>query len=77
MAPPGSRTTLGHLGDRADVRVLALVDRDEQHALAVGDVDRQRHGHVREDDDVFQGNQQQVRHKGSFIQSLMLLQRMK
>ena len=46
------------LGDRSDGRVAALVLRHEQHALGVADVDRQRHRHVREDDGVFQRDQQ-------------------
>jgi hypothetical protein len=46
-------------GDGADLRVLALVHRHEEHAVGVGDVDRQRDGHVREDDGVFEWNQQQ------------------
>jgi hypothetical protein len=42
-----------HLRDGADLRVRAVVLRDEQHALLVADVDGQRHVHVREDDCVF------------------------
>ena len=47
-----------HLGDGADLGVLALVARNEQHALLVADVDGQGDAHVREDDDVFEGDQQ-------------------
>ena len=51
------------LGDRADVGIGAVVHRDEQDTLALGDVDGQRHGHVREDDGVFEGNQQKLRQR--------------
>ena len=51
----------GDLGDGADARVLALVDGNEKHALGVADVDRQRHGHIRENDAVLEWDQQQVR----------------
>ena len=56
--PPGRRTAVDDLGDGADLRVVALVHRDEQHALLAADVDRQGDGHVREDDDVVQGYEQ-------------------
>ncbi len=55
----GQADGVGHLGDGADLGVLALVDGHEQHALLVADVDGHGHGHVREDDDVFQRNEQQ------------------
>ena len=54
---------LDDLGNGADRGVLALVDRDEQDALLVADVDGKRDGHVREDDDVFERNQEQSCHR--------------
>jgi len=59
----GSGTTgkahgVEHVHDRADRRVLVFVPRDEQHALLADDVDRQRDGHVREDNEVLQGDEQ-------------------
>ena len=58
----------GHLGDGADAGVLALVHGHEEDALLVAGLDREGDGHVREDDRVFQGDQQQVRHGlGSFV----------
>ena len=53
---------IGDLGNRSHARVLVLVLGHEQHAVLVADVDRQGHVHVREDDDVVQGHQQQLRH---------------
>ena len=47
------------LGDGADLGVLAVVDGHEQHALLVADVDGQGHGHVREDDDVLERDEQE------------------
>ena len=41
------------VGHRADLRELALVLGHEQHALLVAHVDRERHAHVGEDDEVF------------------------
>ena len=49
-------------GDRADGRVLAVVARDEQDALLVADVDRQRDVHRREDDGVVEGDEQKTGH---------------
>ena len=49
---------VGHLGDRADARVVVFVARDEQHALLRPDVHGQGHVHVREDDDVLQRDEQ-------------------
>ena len=45
------------LGDRADLRVGVLVARHEQHALLVADVHGQGDAHVREHDDVLEGDQ--------------------
>jgi hypothetical protein len=50
--------SIGHLGDRPNARVGALVLRHEQHTLLVAHVDGQRHGHAREDHDVFQRDEQ-------------------
>ena len=61
-AAAGKTDGVGHLGDGADARVLALVLGDEQDAALVADVDRQRHVHVREDDDVVEWNEQELAH---------------
>ena len=61
LPPPGSRIVPVDLGDGADACVLALVHGHEEHALVVADVDGQGDRHVREDDAVFQGDQQQIR----------------
>ena len=58
--PPGSRIAIGHLGDRADLRVLVLVLGHEQHTLFVADVDGEGDVHVGEDDDVFQRDEEQA-----------------
>ena len=73
----GQPDDVGGLGDRADVGVDAVVDGDEQDPLAFGHVDRQRHGHVREDHGFLERDQQHLCQVSSFIQSLMVLQRMK
>ena len=49
---------VGHLGDRADARVIVFVARDEQHALLCPDIHGQGHIHVREDNDVLQRDEQ-------------------
>ena len=54
------------LGDGAHLGVGVLVLRDEQHAVLVADVDRQGRVHVREDDDVFQGYEEQGAQESSF-----------
>ena len=53
---------VGHARDGADRGVLALVLRHEQHAVLVADLDRQRHVHVGEDDDVVERDEQQLGH---------------
>ena len=58
----GQADALGDAGDRADRGVLALVARDEQDALLVADVDRQRDVHGREDDGVVEGDEEQRGH---------------
>ena len=59
-AAAGHAHALADLGDGADLRVLALVARDEQHALlVVADVDGDRDVHVREDDEVVQRYEEQ------------------
>jgi hypothetical protein len=50
---------LRHLGDGADLRILAVVARDEQHTFLLADLGVQRHVHVGEDDDVVERNEQQ------------------
>ncbi len=49
-----------HLGHGADLRVRALVARHEQNALLVADVHGQGDAHVREHDDVFEGDSRRV-----------------
>ena len=58
----GQPDAVGHACHRADCRVLALVLWDEQDALFVADVDRQRHVHVGEDDDVVEWDEQELAH---------------
>ena len=60
--PARQPDAVGHACDRAHGGVLALVLGDEQDALFVADVDRQRHVHVREDDDVVQRYEQELAH---------------
>ena len=54
--------TIGDLRDRADVRILALALRHEEHRLLVPDVDGQGHVHVGEDDDVLERDEQKLAH---------------
>ncbi len=56
----GKADVIGHLGDGADLRVLVVVLRHEQHALFVADVDGEGDVHVGEDDDVFQGDEKKA-----------------
>ena len=58
----GQPDAVGHARDGADGGVLALVLGHEQHTLLVADVDRQRHVHVGEDDDVVEWDEQQLAH---------------
>ncbi len=46
-------------GDGSDLGVFAFVTGNEQHALVFADVDGDRHGHVREDDQVVERYEQQ------------------
>jgi hypothetical protein len=55
----GQAHTLGDFGDRADLRVLAVMAGHEQHAGLVADVGGDRDGHVREDDVVVKWDKQQ------------------
>ena len=64
-AAAGQPHRVRHLGDGADLGVLALVLGHEQHALLVTDVDRQGHVHVGEDDDVVERDEQELAH-GAF-----------
>ena len=58
----GEADTVADRGDGSDIRVATLVTRNEQHLGLLADVDRERDGHVGEDDDVLQRNQQQFPH---------------
>ena len=58
----GQLHAVGDARDRADGRVLPVVLRHEQDTILVADVDGQRHVHVREDDDVFEWDEQQLAH---------------
>ena len=51
---------LDHLGDGADVRVLAVVANEDENALGVADFGRDRGGHPGEEDAVVKWNQQQL-----------------
>ena len=59
--PPGRRTRVGDLGDRADLRELAVMARDEQDARLVADVDGEGDVHRGEDDGVVEGYEEQMR----------------
>ena len=62
-APAARQADLGaHLGHGAHLRVRALVARHEQDSLLVTDVHGQRDAHVREHDDVFEGDQEKCGH---------------
>ena len=56
VGPPaaGHADAVAYLGDRADVCEFVFVAGDQQHALFIAGVDRQRERHAREDDDVLQ-----------------------
>ena len=53
---------VGHARDRPDGGVLPLVLGHEENTVLVADVDRQRHVHVGEDDDVVERDEQQLGH---------------
>jgi hypothetical protein len=57
-SPAGQAHAVGHAGDGADGGVVVVVARDEQHALLAAHVHGQGHVHVREDDEVLQGDEQ-------------------
>ncbi len=59
-AAAGQADALGDVGDRADRRVLALMTGDEQDAVVVAGIDRQRHVHGGEDDGVVEGDDEEV-----------------
>src|SRR5262249_56850221 len=61
-AAAGHADSLADLGDGAHLGVLALVPRDEQHALLVADVDGDGDVHVREDDEVVQRYEERRAH---------------
>ena len=56
----GKPDAIGDLGDGADLRVAVVVLGHEQHAVLVADVDGEGDVHVREDDEVFQRDEQQT-----------------
>ena len=58
----GEPDALGDAGDGAHGGVLALMARNEQHALLVADVDGQRDVHRREHDGVFKWDEEQGGH---------------
>ena len=58
----GQLDAIGHARDGSDGCVLPLVLRHEQDAILVADIHRQRHVHVGEDDDVVEGDEQQLAH---------------
>jgi hypothetical protein len=55
----GQANPLGNFGDRADLRVLAVMPRHEQHSVLVAHVGGDGDAHVREDDDVVKWDKQQ------------------
>src|SRR5439155_4470233 len=59
-AAAGQAHPVDYLGDCPDLGVVVLMARHEQHLVLVADLDGQRDGHVREDDGVFQGDEQEV-----------------
>ena len=69
-AAAGQADAVGNLGHGADLRVLGLVPRHEQHAILVADVDRQGHGHAREHHGVLERDEQQVAQDQFTLQSL-------
>ena len=61
----GQPAALDHVGDRADARVLALVTRDDENALGVAGLGRDRGGHAGEEDAVVEGNQRKLHQANS------------
>jgi hypothetical protein len=55
----GQANPLGNFGDRADLRVLAVMPWHEQHSVLVAHVGGDGDAHVREDDDVVKWDKQQ------------------
>ena len=68
----GQAHALADLGDDADLGVVALMARDEQHLRLVPWIDRQGHLHAGEDDGVFEGDQKKFWHDRSIAQWLRL-----
>ena len=56
----GQPDAIGDLGHGADAGEIALVAGDEQDALLLAGIDRQRDGHAREDDGVVERNQKKT-----------------
>jgi hypothetical protein len=65
-AAPGQPHAVRDLGDRADLGELAVMARDQQHAILVACIDRERHVHGGEDDGVVQGDEQERGHVVAF-----------
>ncbi len=70
VSAAGQADAIGNLGHGADLCVLGLVPRHEQHALFVADVDRQRDGHAREHHGVLERDEQQVAQNRVTLHSL-------
>ena len=67
-ATAGQAHRLDDAGDRADLGVLALVTRHEQHLLLAVHVDGERDVHGREDDRVVEGDEKKIGHvAGEFL----------
>jgi hypothetical protein len=62
MAATGQPDVLGHRGDGADRRVLAVVTGDEQDAVLRAGVHRQGHVHRGEDDGVVERDEEERSH---------------
>jgi hypothetical protein len=54
----GQPHAVDDIGDGADLGEVAVVAGDQQDALLIAHVDRERHVHIREDDDVVEGYEQ-------------------
>ena len=61
-AASGDTDPLDDVGDRAHVRVIRPVARDQHHLLLVPHVGGERHGHARKHYGIFEGDEPQGRH---------------
>ena len=68
----GQAAAVDHLGDNADAPVLAVGTRQHEHPLGVADLGGDRGGHVREEDAVVEGDEEEL-HKEISLRSLKLL----